>query len=197
MAAPAEMIAPPLARAESMPIEILNKCAYGEPSTRTIVVMGAVAAVLASITAYLIVSWARRSARKKFKETCKGVFDDVDHDKGGTVDSDELYTAVLLVYLQVNKAIRVIGAVKPPKRKSVDKVLAQYNKDNEATTPELNQDQFEAVMKIISKDVAGRVTVTRGLMVGCPMLGGILVNMALAKFGRPSWSCSCPRSSRS
>ncbi len=28
-------------------------------------------------------------------------------------------------------------------------------------------------------------------MVGCPMLGGILVNMALAKFGRPSAARPC------
>ena len=54
-----------------------------------------------------------------------------------------------------------------------------------------NQDQFEDVMKILSKDVAGRVTVTCGIMVGCPMLGGILVNMALAKFGRPSAARPC------
>ena len=47
------------------------------------------------------------------------------------------------------------------------------------------------VMKILSKDVAGRVTVTCGIMVGCPMLGGILVNMALAKFGRPSAARPC------
>ena len=32
----------------------------------------------------------------------KSVFEEVDHDHGGTVDSDELYTAVLLVYLQVS-----------------------------------------------------------------------------------------------
>ena len=40
---------PQLERAESVPMEIMNKCAYGEPSTKTIMVMGAVAAVLASI----------------------------------------------------------------------------------------------------------------------------------------------------
>ena len=122
------------------------------------------------------------------------------------------------MYLQVNKAIRVIGAVKPPKRHSVDEVLAcvdikisrrvstqsapsthwlistqvlaQYAKDT-GSGKELNQDQFEDVMKILSKDVAGRVTVTCGIMVGCPMLGGILVNMALAKFGRPSAARPC------
>ncbi len=47
---------PPLERQESVPMEIMNKCAYGEPSTKTIMVMGAVAAVLASITVYCIVS---------------------------------------------------------------------------------------------------------------------------------------------
>ena len=40
----------------SVPMEIMNKCAYGEPSTKTIMIMGAVAAVLASITVYCIVS---------------------------------------------------------------------------------------------------------------------------------------------
>ena len=90
----------------------------------------------------------------------------------------------------MNKAIRVIGAVKPPKRHSVDEVLAQYAKDT-GSGKELNQDQFEDVMKILSKDVAGRVTVTCGIMVGCPMLGGILVNMALARFGRPSAARPC------
>ena len=95
-------IGPQLERAESVPMEIMNKCAYGEPSTKTIMVMGAVAAVLASITVYCIVSWARRSARAKFKAMIKSVFEEVDHDHGGTVDSDELYTAVLLVYLQVS-----------------------------------------------------------------------------------------------
>ena len=95
-----------------------------------------------------------------------------------------------MISTQVNKAIRVIGAVKPPKRHSVDEVLAQYAKDNKSGK-ELNQDQFEDVMKILSKDVAGRVTVTCGIMVGCPMLGGILVNMALAKFGRPSAARPC------
>ena len=43
----------PLERQESVPMEIMNKCAYGEPSTKTIMVMGAVAAVLASVTVYL------------------------------------------------------------------------------------------------------------------------------------------------
>ena len=94
----------PLERQESVPMEIMNKCAYGEPSTKTIMVMGAVAAVLASITVYCIVSWARRSARAKFKAMIKSVFEEVDHDHGGTVDSDELYTAVLLVYLQVRES---------------------------------------------------------------------------------------------
>ena len=46
----------PLERQESVPMEIMNKCAYGEPSTKTIMIMGAVAAVLASITVYCIVS---------------------------------------------------------------------------------------------------------------------------------------------
>ena len=50
------------------------------------------------------VSWARRSARAKFKAMIKSVFEEVDHDHGGTVDSDELYTAVLLVYLQVRES---------------------------------------------------------------------------------------------
>ena len=76
---------PPLERQESVPMEIMNKCAYGEPSTKTIMIMGAVAAVLASITVYCIVSWARRSARAKFKAMIKSVFEEVDHDHGGTV----------------------------------------------------------------------------------------------------------------
>ena len=41
-------VGPQLERTESVPMEIMNKCAYGEPSTKTIMVMGAVAAVLAS-----------------------------------------------------------------------------------------------------------------------------------------------------
>ena len=49
----------------------------------------------------------------------------------------------------------------------MDEVLAQYAKDT-GSGKELNQDQFEDVMKILSKDVAGRVTVTCGIMVGCP-----------------------------
>ena len=97
----------PLERTESVPMEIMNKCAYGEPSTKTIMIMGAVAAVLASITVYCIVSWARRSARAKFKAMIKSVFEEVDHDHGGTVDSDELYTAVLLVYLQVKACVEI------------------------------------------------------------------------------------------
>ena len=68
----------PLERQESVPMEIMNKCAYGEPSTKTIMIMGAVAAVLASITVYCIVSWARRSARAKFKAMIKSVFDCVE-----------------------------------------------------------------------------------------------------------------------
>ena len=76
---------PPLERQESVPMEIMNKCAYGEPSTKTIMIMGAVAAVLASITVYCIVSWARRSARAKFKAMIKSVFEEVDHDHGGAV----------------------------------------------------------------------------------------------------------------
>ena len=98
----------PLERQESVPMEIMNKCAYGEPSTKTIMIMGsgsaqkrhrrrdsraltsrcpagAVAAVLASITVYCIVSWARRSARAKFKAMIKSVFEEVDHDHGGAV----------------------------------------------------------------------------------------------------------------
>ena len=55
----------PLERTESVPMEIMNKCAYGEPSTKTIMIMGAVAAVLASITVYCIVSCCvGRTARR-------------------------------------------------------------------------------------------------------------------------------------
>jgi len=173
-----------LEKAPSLPIEVLNTCAYGEPSFQTVVLMGVGSALLASVTIFFLVRWARKSARKKFKDVCKGVFTEVDHDKSGLVDSDELYTAVLLVYLQVNKAIRVVGAVKPPKRKSVDEVLAKYEQERGATPGAgLTVDQFEDVMKVLSKDVAGRVSITCGLMLGCPMLGAILVDMMMSKFG--------------
>lgn len=165
-------------------MDIVRTCApSAEPSNQTLMAMAVAAAVCAATTVYLVVMWARKSARQAFKKVCKGTFDEVDHDKSGLVDADELYAAVLLVYLQVNKAIRVVGAVKPPSRASVDGVLEKYVKDEGKGANGLTDEQFEDVMLLLSRDAVGRVTITIGLTLGCPMAAAIIIDY-LTRFFR-------------
>ena len=60
-------------------------------------------AALAGVAAVLALRWVYAKARAAFADACGRCFDEVDADGSGAVDGDELYVAVLLSYLALNR----------------------------------------------------------------------------------------------
>ena len=97
-------------------------CGLGENMNPSVLVgLGGTALAVVGGAAFL---YGRKVAKRRFRRVCDEIFREVDADDSGTVDAGELYVAVLLVYLAVNRAVRVVCAVKPPSRAAVDRVQA-------------------------------------------------------------------------
>ena len=69
----------------------------------------------------------RRLAKQRFKSACERCFREVDADRSGLVSKEELYTAVLLVYLAINRAVRVFAAVKRQTGAAFDFFFSRVN----------------------------------------------------------------------
>lgn len=99
---------------------------------------------------------------------CDTIFREVDCDSNGTVDENELYTAILLVYIKINKMVRI----NPPSRK---KVLKKFK-----GTVHLDHRQFREVMWGLVKHTFTRIFCVMGVTLACPVVSPMLVDAAIA-----------------
>lgn len=104
---------------------------------------------------------------KRFKAMVRKAFDDVDNDKSNTLDTDEIYVAVLLLYLKIAGVCK--GAI-PPEREKVQELIDKFA--DPKNKGHLDFDHFEMFCQFLCQQIAGRVAVQMILqMVVAPLLG--------------------------
>ena len=107
--------------------------------------------------------WKANATRKAFQ--------DVDSDKSGTVDAEELYASVLALYLTLNQYGLYVVA---PDRKVVDALLkevdARGNKNGK-----LDYDEFAEVMQTLTAGALTRCVTTILLTAVCPGIASFIV----------------------
>jgi hypothetical protein len=96
-------------------------------------------------------NWLVKS--KRFKKMVKDSFEDTDVDKSGTLDVNEVYIAVLKLYLTINGFCK--GAV-PPTRDDIEKLVDKFD---DPGTFSLKEDQFLEFCQFLCTQIATRVMV--------------------------------------
>ena len=87
-------------------------------------------AALAGVAAVLALRWVYAKARAAFADACGRCFDEVDADGSGAVDGDELYVAVLLSYLALNR-----GAPRGHQTFNMTSMFAKLNESDQMFRP--------------------------------------------------------------
>lgn len=108
----------------------------------------------------------RFTKSKTFKDCVASAYVAVDADKSGKLNVDEVYVAVLMLYLKINGFCK--GAV-PPTRPQVEDLFEQFNRDND---PEMDQQEFQDFCEVMCSQILTRVVAQFLLQtVGAPLLG--------------------------
>lgn len=140
-----------------------------------------------TVTAFVLFGGAairmgKKLAKRRFRLLCDETFREVDADNSGTVDEGELYVAVLLVYLAVNRAVRVVCAVKPPPRDVVTRIFRSVCGERS----DLTEAHFAEVMDRLVRDAGTRAAVAAGIALACPLLAGRAVAATAGVVPRPA-----------
>lgn len=106
----------------------------------------------ASATQKLMAAKTRFTRSKRFVTVVRDVFVDVDNDKSGHLDVDEVYIAVLKLYIKIQGFCK--GA-EPPTRQQVDEMFYQFTDGGEA----MEFEQFKAFCEFLGAQIGGRVAV--------------------------------------
>eukprot|EP00930_Biecheleria_cincta_P042676 TRINITY_DN29365_c0_g1_i1.p1 TRINITY_DN29365_c0_g1~~TRINITY_DN29365_c0_g1_i1.p1 ORF type:complete len:200 (-),score=42.46 TRINITY_DN29365_c0_g1_i1:170-769(-) len=103
---------------------------------------------------------------KRFAKWVRAAFDEVDEDKSGSLDMNEVYTAILFLYVQI--ASSCPGALPPPK----EDMKTLFNRFDDDKSGDLNFDEFENFCAIVAAEISGRLIVQAVLTkVVAPWLG--------------------------
>lgn len=114
--------------------------------------------LLLTITLYAKYKWA-----SWFDAAAAAAFLKTDLDHSGTIDRNELYTCVLELYLQLH----IYGLnVKAPKRKSLLKIMNDFDFDRSGTLDFL---EFKKVLGVLSQLIFGRAVTQIGMTIACPL----------------------------
>lgn len=103
-----------------------------------------------------------KMVRSYMAHTCNSVFDDVDHDDSGRLDSAETHVAVLLVYDKLNRHLG--GAqLRVPTASEVKQMILASDKDGDGqlTRREFRQCFAEIFLHRVAARVIARLLVTR------------------------------------
>mmetsp|Transcript_1332 Transcript_1332/g.2014 ORF Transcript_1332/g.2014 Transcript_1332/m.2014 type:complete len:215 (-) Transcript_1332:905-1549(-) len=88
-----------------------------------------------------------------FKNLCKKVFKGCDRDNTGSINEDELYTAVLMVHLTLAKYAGP-AACYPASRETVHNLFVASDDDNSGG---IDLQEFEAIMVITAASISSRI----------------------------------------
>lgn len=104
---------------------------------------------------------------KKFKDYVKKSFKEVDIDESNSLDANEVYIAVLLLYLKIAGTCK--GAI-PPDREDIVALMAKF--DSPKCPGSLDYEHFEQFCQFLCSQIAGRVALQMFMQMAlAPMLG--------------------------
>jgi len=104
-----------------------------------------------------------------YHEAVVAAFTEIDLDGDGWVDSKELYSGVLLIYLRLKGLMRL----KVPKQESVMRLMEMMDADNSG---DLDFDEFQRTMDMLSGQLLIRGLVQLVLVFLCPLLAFTLIH---------------------
>eukprot|EP00931_Biecheleriopsis_adriatica_P105461 TRINITY_DN80024_c0_g1_i1.p1 TRINITY_DN80024_c0_g1~~TRINITY_DN80024_c0_g1_i1.p1 ORF type:complete len:228 (+),score=58.55 TRINITY_DN80024_c0_g1_i1:87-770(+) len=114
-----------------------------------------------------VASTSRFLRSQRFKDMMRHAFDSVDVDKSNSLDTNEVYIAVLHLYLKIAGTVK--GAV-PPERAKIDELFKRFA--SPADQEHLDYDQFVNFCEYLCSELAGRIVTQAALqMVVAPLLG--------------------------
>ena len=113
-----------------------------------------------------------RSRSQYFKDLTEKVFVHVDIDNSGSIDKKEMYSAILLVHLNLATYMGP-AACKPPPRKYVNSIFDNLDVDRSGV---LEREEFACAMAILCSQIASRVLIQWSMML---MMIPFISNMIL------------------
>mmetsp|Transcript_10646 Transcript_10646/g.12207 ORF Transcript_10646/g.12207 Transcript_10646/m.12207 type:complete len:211 (-) Transcript_10646:2175-2807(-) len=125
---------------------------------------------------------SRFTSSKRFKAWCKKAFETVDLDKSNTLDSTEVYCAVLYVYTII---ISYVATAVPPSREFVLELFNEIDIDNSGS---LNLEEFEALSVVLFSHILNRIVTEAAIyFILGPIFAGFLFQFLDSVFETPSW----------
>jgi hypothetical protein len=107
---------------------------------------------------------------KRFQDMCKNAFEQVDLDKSNSLDENEVYIAVLLLYLKIAGICK--GAV-PPTRDDIIDLMTQF--ESPKSPKQLDYKHFEQFCQYLCSQIAGRVATQMFMQMALAPLLGLVV----------------------
>jgi len=168
-----------------------GECSTGEATIRSAPVAFA-AAITSSTSSAAVVDAPKavtdgatdkaKGLQKKFialiEKYCEDVFQEVDHDKSGTIDSAELHIAVLLVFAKLNKVLGEL-AIDPPSTAVVKSLL---KKKKELTKEEFKEVFLKRFLRPVLAKASSRVLTHKVIVPGIAVgLDAYLAHLQLAE----------------
>ena len=134
--------------------------------------------------AAIAVLYVRRQWHTWFRKLVLTAFDDIDHDKNGKIECEELWAGVLMLYIKLRQANIPAD---PPPRKVVDNLMLKFDFNHDG---ELSVEEFAEIVGVLSAQTLGRVFAVVLFVAGWPALMGMSYNFIgdqLKAQGPPSW----------
>lgn len=114
-------------------------------------------------------------SKSSFERYIDKIFEDADHNQDGTINFSEVYELVLKFYVNLNRQ----APVPPPSRETVMRV---YKKSDKNRDKSLTRDEFEILVKTVSKRAFLRVGSFKVVkMLGAPLLAEYLIRTFAGK----------------
>ena len=132
----------------------------------------------------IAVLYVRRQWHTWFRKLVLTAFDDIDHDKNGKIECEELWAGVLMLYIKLRQANIPAD---PPPRKVVDNLMLKFDFNHDG---ELSVEEFAEIVGVLSAQTLGRVFAVVLFVAGWPALMGMSYNFVgdqLKAQGPPSW----------
>jgi len=112
-------------------------------------------------------TWIEAATRK--------AFEDVDYDKSGSVDGEELYSCVISIYLTLNQyGLYVIA----PERSMVDELMHKLDAEGNGNGT-LDYPEFARAIKVLTAGALSRCATTVVLTAVCPPVAAVVLAVVL------------------